>query len=57
MFRPASPMAKERLKICDTCPAKEGNICGICFCFLEAKAEIVEEDCPLDKWPKYENNR
>lgn len=50
MFRSRSRMAKERLKICYACPSRVGVQCGVCFCFLHAKAESEEEECPLNKW-------
>lgn len=50
MFRPASPMAKERLKICETCDERRGRFCGFCFCELDAKAEIEDEECPKNYW-------
>lgn len=52
MFRPASPMAKERLKICSTCTFRRGYFCGECWCELDAKAEIKDEECPFGLWDK-----
>lgn len=43
-------LARERLKICVGCPKMSKGICTSCGCVLQAKARIVEEECPLNKW-------
>jgi len=47
-------LAQERLKICADCELRKGFVCGVCFCPLNAKARIPEEECPhpaeLNKW-------
>lgn len=53
MFRPASKMAKARLKVCDTCDLRRGYFCGECWCELDAKAEIKDEGCPHPKGDKW----
>lgn len=50
MFRPASEMAKRRLMICEDCKYRRGAFCGECWCELDAKAEIKEEECPKNFW-------
>lgn len=50
LFYKRSRMAKERLAVCWQCPLRKGVFCGVCFCELHAKAEIVEEHCPKYKW-------
>ncbi|MGI8982244.1 MAG: hypothetical protein ACR2FY_23685 [Pirellulaceae bacterium] len=40
-----------RLKACDGCSQREGNRCLLCGCFLDKKAWLPFEDCPLGKWP------
>lgn len=50
MFKPTSKMAKERLKICEPCKFRKGAFCGECWCELDAKAEIKEEECPHGFW-------
>lgn len=44
-------MARRRLKNCIPCPERDGMVCGICSCVLQAKARIPHEKCPLYKWP------
>lgn len=51
----ASPTTKmERLAICQQCPhlkqSKLGKQCLICGCWLEAKAFLETENCPMKKW-------
>lgn len=46
-------LAKHRLKICAGCDKRKWIACGICFCPLQSKARLEEEDCPHpdgDKW-------
>ena len=50
MFRPASAMAKKRLAICEDCKFRRGYFCGECWCELDAKAEIEDEECPKNYW-------
>lgn len=50
MFRPASEMAKKRLAICEDCKFRRGYFCGECWCELDAKAEIEDEECPKNYW-------
>ena len=42
----------ERLTICSTCEWHDDGMCDACGCFLELKATVKDEVCPLDKWPK-----
>lgn len=44
-------LAKTRLKVCASCMFREGMICGICSCVLQAKARLPEESCPAHRWP------
>lgn len=41
---------KGRLAICNACEFREGTVCGKCGCFLNKKAWIATERCPVDKW-------
>lgn len=50
MFKPQSPMAKARLLICRKCKFRRGPVCSVCFCQLEAKAEVEWEECPKNYW-------
>lgn len=50
---------KERLKICEDCTEQEEFMllkrCKICTCFLDAKASLIDQDCPHpsgNKWQK-----
>lgn len=46
-------LAKARLEVCVKCPSRKWNVCQECGCVLQAKARLKEEECPLDKWPKF----
>lgn len=52
LFAKRSQMAKDRLEICFSCHFRKGIFCGGCGCELHAKAEIEEEDCPKEIWPR-----
>ena len=43
---------KIRHEICKSCEMwiKKKDICAECGCFIPAKARVVLESCPLDKW-------
>jgi hypothetical protein len=45
---------KQRLETCEGCPFKKGNRCQhkSCGCNLAVKAKWASEKCPMDKWPK-----
>ena len=54
----ATPDARaERMAICEACSnflASDGVLgarCAVCGCFLQAKAALITEDCPEEKWP------
>lgn len=40
-----------RLETCSICPQRNDNRCSVCGCFLEAKAALRGEDCPIAQWP------
>jgi len=48
---------KARMAACTECPhflASDGVLgarCAVCGCFLQAKAALITEDCPEEKWP------
>lgn len=48
------PLAKERLKVCHSCPIRTNNKCdkikGGCGCYLDAKVRGVDSKCPKNKW-------
>jgi hypothetical protein len=41
---------KARKSICDGCEFKSGLRCLACGCFIEAKAMLVTEACPKNRW-------
>ncbi len=49
-------MFDERMAICRACPELTrkftGSFCNLCGCNMRVKAQMVSQDCPLDKWPK-----
>ena len=42
--------AERRLKICETCPDRVNNRCGVCGCFLQSKTKDPSSKCPQKKW-------
>tara|TARA_A100000172_G_C3041210_1_gene110554 strand:- start:741 stop:965 length:225 start_codon:yes stop_codon:yes gene_type:complete len=40
----------KRLSTCNECEFREHDVCGVCGCYLEAKAKWNTEDCPKNKW-------
>lgn len=49
---------KERISICKTCDKYDEleNRCTDCGCYLPAKARVILDSCPLDKWGSDENS-
>ncbi len=43
-----------RLAVCTLCDQRNGNRCSVCGCGLSAKAGWLEQNCPIDRWPKYD---
>jgi len=47
---------KERMAACTECPhflmpdGALGAQCSVCGCFLQAKAALITEACPKNKW-------
>ena|SRR5579862_815334 len=44
-----------RLAVCHKCTEKyipESKRCAACGCYVEIKARMASEDCPLGKWPE-----
>ena len=41
---------KQRLAVCQECPQFDGVKCGVCGCYMKAKAIIPYTDCPENKW-------
>ena len=40
-----------RLQVCSTCEHHTGIRCKICGCFTTAKSKLLQESCPIGKWP------
>jgi hypothetical protein len=40
-----------RLDECMRCPFLDGQQCGKCHCFVEAKTWVATESCPQGRWP------
>jgi len=45
-------VAQSRQAVCDTCPFRVDEQCGICTCFIDAKVRINTEKCPKRKWSR-----
>lgn len=46
-----------RMSICSECPSRKdrfGGQCGECLCVISLKTKFKQEECPLKKWTKYE---
>lgn len=50
---------EERLKSCENCEMRDEFLgkkrCKVCSCYLEAKASLIEQDCPYpggSKWQR-----
>lgn len=45
-------LVKERLKLCEQCEyfARMSRQCRLCGCFMDLKANLLEAECPTDKW-------
>ena len=48
-FAPAI-LKDERRRICQTCPSRRNNRCLECGCFINAKTNLFNSNCPLNKW-------
>lgn len=46
---------EERLRICDLCDRRRGNVCSKCGCNLSLKARGRAFNCPLGKWQSPSN--
>lgn len=59
LWRVNQKLYKERRKICDVCEHKKKLdgiwVCGICYCPLQSKLRVPEEECHANKWPKITN--
>lgn len=44
-------LLNERLRQCASCDYFSGLRCRACGCFLDAKARMLHESCPIGRWP------
>ena len=56
LFKKRSEMAIDRLKVCKSCDLRKGRFCSVCWCELDAKAEVREEDCEHPNGSKWESS-
>jgi hypothetical protein len=49
-FKKEPGFKKQRMDICEKCTSRNGFVCGVCFCYLDAKTTEESERCPLGKW-------
>ncbi|MGP0068009.1 MAG: tetratricopeptide repeat protein [Isosphaeraceae bacterium] len=42
---------RQRLQVCSTCEYHTGIRCKVCGCFTTAKSKLLQESCPIGKWP------
>jgi hypothetical protein len=40
-----------RVAECDPCKYRDGTRCKLCGCFVDKKAWMPHEDCPIGRWP------
>lgn len=45
------PTYETRLLACSDCDMRVDNRCTICGCWLDKKAQVLNDTCPLGKWP------
>lgn len=46
-----NPLVRDgRRALCEECPRREAQFCGLCGCWLAAKVRLATENCPLGKW-------
>ncbi|MHB1559727.1 MAG: tetratricopeptide repeat protein, partial [Isosphaeraceae bacterium] len=51
-FQTTPPDVRQRrLQVCSTCEHHTGVRCKICGCFTSAKSRLLQESCPIGKWP------
>lgn len=51
MQHATADQVEQRLLVCSACPHRRNTRCSACGCFLEAKAKMRGQDCPLGYWP------
>jgi hypothetical protein len=43
-------VAQTRLKVCAGCNFRKWGVCTVCGCALQAKARLLDEECPKGYW-------
>jgi hypothetical protein len=43
---------EDRLSACNLCDQRVDSQCAACGCFVEKKASLQSQNCPLARWPK-----
>ena len=46
-----APLHALRLGQCGPCEHRKGSQCALCRCFVDKKAWLPHEDCPIGRWP------
>lgn len=46
----SSNVVEKRVQTCKTCRHLEQNRCNVCGCFINIKAGLISEKCPLNLW-------
>jgi hypothetical protein len=39
-----------RMNYCDPCEYRQNTRCTLCHCFIDKKAWLPHEDCPIGRW-------
>jgi tetratricopeptide (TPR) repeat protein len=51
-FKTAPPeIQRKRIQVCMACEHHTGLRCKVCGCFTNAKSRLLQESCPIGKWP------
>ena len=45
------PLHQLRVNECQPCQYRKGSQCSLCRCFVNKKAWLPHEDCPIGRWP------
>ncbi len=41
---------ERRYNICQQCPERRHDRCGLCGCFIKTKTILLNSECPIGKW-------
>jgi len=45
------PLHAVRVGQCAACEHRRDSQCSLCRCFVDKKARLPHEDCPVGRWP------